>query len=137
MPSEADPLLPPKARADLAQVSRFMQGMLSAWIRRIINGQVDPSTIHDVIGSKWNPPWHWSEFAGYAIMFRFLSEEELQKRHLFAHQMLVARIVTVAHLAEVIEEQLAEEADHEAAEEAAEAAGQAKQAETDEPPPTV
>lgn len=137
MPSEADPLLAPKARADLARVSRFMQQMLWAWMRRMINGKVDPSTIRDVIGSKRDPPWRWSEFAGYVIVFRFLSDDELQERSLFADQMLVARIVDVTYLAEVIKELLAEEAAQEAAEEAAEAARQAKHGETDEPPPAV
>jgi len=128
MPREGDPLLPPKARSDLALVSRLMQDMLLAWIRRIINGQVDPNTLHTVIGSKRDPPWRWSRFAGYAILFRFLSEEELQARSLFADQMLVARIVDSGYLAKVIEELLAEEASQEAAEEAAEPASQSSRA---------
>lgn len=132
MPREADPLLAPKARTDLSRVSRLMQDMLLAWMRRIINGQVDPNTVRDIIGSRRDPPWRWSPFAGHAIVYRFLADAELQERGLFADQMLVARIVEMAYLAEVIDELLAEEAAKEAAEETArqdeEAAGGAEDA---------
>jgi hypothetical protein len=105
-----------------------MHDMLLAWMRRIINSQVDPNTVRDVIGSKRDPPWRWSPFAGHAIVYRFLADAELQERGLFADQMLVARIVEMAYLAEVIEELLAEEAAQEAAEEAKETARQAEEA---------
>lgn len=128
MPREADPLLTPNARADLARVSRLMQDMLLAWMRRIINSQVDPSSVRDVLGSRRDPPWRWSRFAGYAIVCRFLADAELQEQRLFADQMLVARIVEMAYLADVFEEVLAEEAAQEAAEEAEETALQGEEA---------
>ncbi len=122
MPNQADPLLAPEARADLHRFSRLMQAMLQAWTRRIIHGQVDPDTVHDVVGSTRDPPWKWSEFAGVAVLFRFLTDAELREFGLIAEQILVARIVETAYIAQVAAELLAAEAE------------EAEEAEKSEPP---
>jgi hypothetical protein len=98
MAPSAEPLISRRARADIDRVSRIMQGMLSVWLHRLSTGQVDSDEIHRLLGRK---RWRWVEFAGYAIVFRPLSDAEREKRGAALPTLLIGRIVPVAEIARI------------------------------------
>jgi hypothetical protein len=54
--------------------------------------------IHRLLGRK---RWRWVEFAGYAIVFRPLSDAEREKRGAALPTLLIGRIVPVAEIARI------------------------------------
>jgi hypothetical protein len=102
-----DPEYAPRADAELLKLRRIDRQVLRVRLHRLVTGQVDPKDIRLLLGAPQDPPWQWTRFVGsIVVVFRFLSEMELQQRGRSEPQILVARIVEQAFLEQVAKDLL-------------------------------
>lgn len=91
MGARPDPMVAPLAREDLRSMSRLARRLVSIGIARLAAGQIDASEVRRLIGSD---DWRWIEFAGWAVVFRMLSDIEIVEKGLAQDTLVIQRIVS-------------------------------------------